>query len=311
MNRRRGVVAAHSLDHVAFDVPDLAEAKRFYEAFGLETTEKNGILEVRAKGDPRPWVYLHDGQGKPKKLRYVSFGIFEDELPAFRERITKQGLDAVAPLAKREHESIWVKDPHGIVVEIGPGPKRTPDVAHVPETSKRLDRGAPLRAQTGRVHPKRLSHILTFTPDIQASVKFYSEVVGLRLTDEAGAVAFMHAPHGSDHHVFAFAMSDAAGLHHLSWIVDSLQEIGIGAMQMAEAGWDKGWGVGRHVLGSNYFHYVRDPWGSYSEYAHDIDYVPVETDWPTSSHKPEDGFYLWGPPPPPDFVTNFESTRKG
>lgn len=311
MNRHRGVVAAHSLDHVAFDVPDLAEAKRFYEAFGLETTEKSGVLEVRAKGDPRPWVYLYDSKGKPKSLRYVSFGVFEDELPAFRERVKALGTPTVPPLTDRNPGSIWVKDPHGIVVELATGPKRTTDEAPPPAALTREQRGAPLRAQTTRVHPRRLSHILTFTPNLQDSIKFYSDVVGLRLSDEAGAVAFMHAPHGSDHHIFAFAMSDAAGLHHLSWIVDSLQEIGIGAMQMAEAGYDKGWGLGRHVLGSNYFHYVRDPWGSYSEYAHDIDYVPMGLDWPTSSHKPEDGFYLWGPPPPPDFVTNFESQKKG
>ena len=35
------------------------------------------------------------------------------------------------------------------------------------------------------------------------------------------------------------------------------------------------------VLGSNYFHYVRDPWGSFAEYSCDIDYIPKE-----QSHSP-------------------------
>ena len=77
-------------------------------------------------------------------------------------------------------------------------------------------------------------------------------------------------------------------------------------MRMHDKGWQKGWGLGRHVLGSNYFQYVRDPWGSYSEYSFDIDYVPVDADWPTTAHSPENGFYLWGPPPPADFTTNYE-----
>ena len=77
-------------------------------------------------------------------------------------------------------------------------------------------------------------------------------------------------------------------------------------MQMAEAGFRRGWGLGRHVLGSNYFHYVRDPWGSFAEYSADIDYVPARQVWDAKDHPPENSFYLWGPTPPDDFVANTE-----
>ena len=87
----------------------------------------------------------------------------------------------------------------------------------------------------------------------------------------------MHGIHGSDHHMIAFVKSDGPGLHHLSWDVGSINDIGVGASHMAEKGFAYGWGLGRHVLGSNYFHYVRDPWGSYAEYSCDIDYIPVDT----------------------------------
>jgi len=102
--------------------------------------------------------------------------------------------------------------------------------------------------------------------------------------DRSGdGVAFMHGIHGSDHHMIMFAKSNGPGLHHLSW------------------------GVGRHVLGSNYFHYVRDPWGSWCEYSSDIDYVPVDHDWAADDHPGEDSFYVWGPTPPGDFITNHEA----
>ena len=78
-------------------------------------------------------------------------------------------------------------------------------------------------------------------------------------------------------------------------------------MTMADKGYTKGWGFGRHVLGSNYFHYVQDPWGSFCEYSCDIDYVPSTMDWEGADHGPEDGFYLWGPNLPPDFVHNYEA----
>jgi hypothetical protein len=61
------------------------------------------------------------------------------------------------------------------------------------------------------------------------------------------------------------------------------------------------------VLGSNYFHYVRDPWGSFSEYSCDIDYIPSEQRWPSADHKPEDSFYLWGPEVPREFTLNCEA----
>ena len=78
-------------------------------------------------------------------------------------------------------------------------------------------------------------------------------------------------------------------------------------MQMADKGFTQGWGLGRHVLGSNYFHYVRDPWGSYCEYSSDIDYIPVTCDWDPGDHPAEDSLYLWGPQVPKDFVTNYEA----
>ena len=89
-------------------------------------------------------------------------------------------------------------------------------------------------------------------------------MLGLRLSDRSGdLIAFMHGIHGSDHHMIAFVKSDGPGLHHLSWDVGSINDIGVGASHMAEKGFAYGWGLGRHVLGSNYFHYIRDPWGSY------------------------------------------------
>jgi len=104
----------------------------------------------------------------------------------------------------------------------------------------------------------------------------------------------------------AFAKSEAPGHHHFSWDVDSISSIGLGATQMLEKGYDRGWGLGRHVLGSNYFHYVRDPWGSYSEYSADIDYVPSNCDWDAQDHDAGDSIYVWGPNMPSDFIQNFE-----
>ena len=77
-------------------------------------------------------------------------------------------------------------------------------------------------------------------------------------------------------------------------------------MRMQAAGFNEGWGVGRHVLGSNYFYYAQDPWGSWCEFSAAIDYIPAELDWQALDHPPEDSFYLWGPEIKPIFFANSE-----
>ncbi len=147
-----------------------------------------------------------------------------------------------------------------------------------------------------------------FTRDVSKAIDFYTRVLGMRLSDRSGdGIAFLHGVHGSDHHMVAFAKSNAPGFHHLSWDVGSVDEIGVGAMHMLGKGHSRGWGLGRHVLGSNYFHYIRDPWGSYCEYSAGIDYVPAAIDWAAADNDPADSFYVWGPNPPEDFVHNYEA----
>jgi catechol 2,3-dioxygenase-like lactoylglutathione lyase family enzyme len=170
---------------------------------------------------------------------------------------------------------------------------------------------APSRSRAGTVRPRRLSHILLFSSDVPRSVRFYSDTLGLRLSDHSGEIiAFLHGAHASDHHLIAFAKSDGPGLHHSSWDVATFDEVGLGMQQMIDRGHAHGWGVGRHVLGSNYFRYIRDPWGSFAEYSYDIDFIPATIDWQAKDHPPEDSFYVWGPPVPDDFIINHETARR-
>lgn len=149
-----------------------------------------------------------------------------------------------------------------------------------------------------------------FTPDVLKMVDFYENALGLKLSDRAqDLIAFMHARYGSDHHMLPVAKSEGKGWHHSAWDVEGLEEVGRGAEQMGAAGWSKGWGTGRHVLGSNYFHYIQDPWGSFVEYSADIDYVPAGHVWAGDNWQPEDSLYLWGPPVPEIFLANTETPQ--
>ena len=311
MSRRAGVCAAHSVNQFVFSVPDLAEAERFYAAFGLDVRAHNEQLDLYTFNHPHRWATVVQAPG-PKRLQFVSYGVFAEDVQSMQLRAREAGLtcDPHALHSVAAPEGFWLRDPDGVATQIVVASKVSPSVKTTPSPINVAPRGkgaAPSRSMAPVIRPRYLSHVLRYSPDVPRMTRFCEEVLGLRLSDRSGdGIAFIHTPHGSDHHLVAFAKSHAPGLHHSSWDVASIDEVGQGAEQMREAGWGQGWGVGRHVLGSNHFHYVRDPWGSYAEYSSGIDFVPPDLDWPAADHPPADSFYVWGPPPPEDFVTNYE-----
>ena len=304
-----GFIAAHSVEHLLFTVPDLEPALAFYRAFGLDVRHSDNRADLYTLGHSHCWMTaVADGQ--PKALQFISFGIYADDEPAFRQRINALGISC-EPHPMGKPDGIWLRGPDGITLHLIVADKVSPNIKTPLKAplAARGDASAPMRSQSTQVRPRWLSHVLVFTPDVSRLVNFCQAVLGLRLSDRSGdLVAFMHTPHGSDHHLFACVKSDAPGLHHTSWDVGSLDDVGAGSEQMRQAGFTEGWGVGRHVLGSNYFYYARDPWGSFAEYSFDIDFVPAASEWTAGDYPPEDSFYLWGPAVPEWFVRNSEAT---
>ncbi len=301
-------LGVHSLDQFVLAVPDASVAQDFYASFGLDVQAKGNTLEIMTFGHEHRWGSVVEG-AKNKALHHLSFGCYADDIARLKARIEGNGVTLIDPPPGFESNGFWFRNHEGLLIEVKVAPKVSPDrkaesqwVSVGPGVA-----GAGVRAKAPPVRPRRLSHVLTFTRDVPASVEFYERNLGLRLSDKASdLVAFMHGIHGSDHHLLALVKSSAPGFHHCSWDVASVNDIGLGAMRMADKGWTKGWGLGRHVLGSNYFHYVRDPWGSFSEYSCDIDYIPKDERWPAADHRPEDSFYLWGPDVPREFTINYE-----
>ena len=305
--RRPGALGAHSIDHFAIEVPDIAEAKTFYATFGLDVRDEDGGLGLYTQGRPHRWGIVT--RGESKRLRYLSFGIFEDEVEAFNTHLDAVGARRIGAPAGAESNGIWIEGYDGLPLNIRVADKSSPNEKSAFEAVS-AGPGVPgtvLNSVAPKIEPRRLGHFAIYTTDVGEAIAYYETTLGLKLSDRSGPfVAFMHGVHGSDHHMLALVKSDRRGMHHVSWDVGSFQDVGLGYGQMARAGYKQGWGVGRHVLGANYFYYVRDPWGSYSEYSADIDFIPADCEWHAGDHAPEDSMFLWGPMPPEDFVTNFE-----
>lgn len=293
----RGV---HSIDHYALFVPGLPEARHFFSHFGLDVQEAGGQLDVYAE-DGHRWLRLLPGQSK--SLAWISFNCFESDFAELRQQVERSG----AQFETVDGAGFWFRDPDGNLLQVKVGEKTMPDARPPAMLLLRGLRGVGSRDTVAQVRPGRLSHVLLFTPDVSRAVAFYEDALGLKLSDRSqDIIAFAHARHGCDHHLVAFAKSGAKGFHHAAWEVGSVDDVGNGAEQMAAAGYVEGWGTGRHCLGSNYFHYVRDPWGSFNEYSTEMDFIEAGTEWPAGDFPAESSLYLWGPRVPDYFILNTE-----
>jgi catechol 2,3-dioxygenase-like lactoylglutathione lyase family enzyme len=310
--RRSGAPAVHSLHRFAFSVPDLDVAAAFYSAFGLDVRRINGRLDLHTHGHPHRWGSIYRG-GESKRLEYLSFAAYAEDYDPLLAQMQRAGIALAAPHRFADEPGVWLTDPDGTPIQLVVAAKSSPTAKdiHRPAAGPPGSGAAPSRSSLGPVRPRRMSHCLLFSSDVLRSVRFYTQAFGLRLSDCSGdIIAFLHGAHASDHHMVAFAKSAGPGFHHSSWDVASVDEVGLGMEQMTAAGHADGWGVGRHVLGSNYFRYVRDPWGSFAEYSADIDFIPADVEWKAGDHPLEDSFYVWGPPVPDYFIVNHEIAKR-
>jgi catechol 2,3-dioxygenase-like lactoylglutathione lyase family enzyme len=300
-------MAISALLHYALEVPDQTVGERFYRNFGLVDEGGSNAVRLRPAGIKRDSVLLYGGPRK--RLHHVAFGAPGDDFEATREALQRAGVREVDPPAGAPEGGLWVRDPDGNAINV------RPEAADVPPADPPLTLNAPGHvtrvARRGypdgmEARPRRLGHVLLFTPDVDRQIDFYTRVLGMRLSDRSRSiVAFLRCT--ADHHNLAFLTSPAPGFHHGSFEVGSVDEIAMGAKRMSEAGCEPGWGLGRHVIGSNFFYYVRDPWGSFAEYFHDIDHIPAECAWEPRDFPEEDALYRWGPPVPDDFGRNREA----
>jgi catechol 2,3-dioxygenase-like lactoylglutathione lyase family enzyme len=301
-------MAVQSLLSYALTVPDLEAGRRFYTTFGLLPDEREHALAFRCEGREQDQVFLVEG--RRKRLNHLRFGTDERGLADVRAKMKDRGLAEIDAPHNAFGGGLWLRDPNGNAINIRleqPKPWRPgkPVSMNVPGHYDRRGRGCPPGQQ---VRPHRLGHVLLHTPDLDGTIAFYTSVLGMRLSDRVpGIIAFMHVAAGGDHHVVALLRDQRPGFHHASFEVGSVDEIGLGAQTVLGSGYKNGWGFGRHVIGSNYFHYLRDPWNSLAEYFCDIDQIPGDGSWKPEDQVAADALYRWGPPVPEDFGRNYEA----
>lgn len=137
-------------------------------------------------------------------------------------------------------------------------------------------------------------HVLLFSPDVSRSVNFVVEALGMGLADRSqDVIAFCCARRNSDHHLMAFAKSPGIGFHHASFQVADPDQVGRAGRALVDKTRKGDWGFGRHTIGSNFFHYVQDPWGSWLEYYSDMDFIDDYALWSPTNYELVDSLASW------------------
>ncbi|NMI00007.1 VOC family protein [Pseudonocardia acidicola] len=292
----------HRLSSVVIGVPDVVETARYYTDFGLTPTgggdgsagfaTVDGGEQLRLVESPlRRLVEITIGADDADDLDRVAAGLTGLGLEAHRGPASVTGVEPVSGVRATVRIASRLDQP-----TLPPTPYN--EVGRV----ERVNSRAPGVERSGPVRPRKLGHVVMGTTDLATTERFFLEGIGLKLSDRiAGAGAFMRC--STDHHNVLALNAPVSFLHHTSWQVEDIDEIGRGAMAMLEDDPRRHvWGLGRHHAGSNFFWYLKDPAGNFSEYYSDMDSIIDDQLWTPESFEGARGLFSWGPPPPPSFI---------
>ncbi|TYP90481.1 VOC family protein [Blastococcus xanthinilyticus] len=291
-------MALHRLTSITMGVPNVEETAAYYTDFGLTPVgdgwfaTRDGGRQLRIVATPtRRLVELHVGADDA------------DDIARVASNLRRMGIGAVAgPAAVTATEKAT-----GVraTVEIAPRVEQNAVAATAyngPGRYERTGARAPGVLRTDRVQPRKLGHVVVGSTDVAVTQAFFTEGLGFKLSDVIkGEGAFMRC--SVDHHNLLVLRAPVTFLHHSSWQVDDVDEVGRGAMAMLEDDPDRHvWGLGRHHAGSNFFWYLKDPAGNFSEYYSDMDCIVDDQLWTPEILEGAKGLFNWGPPPPASFL---------
>ncbi|MEV4516319.1 VOC family protein [Dactylosporangium sp. NPDC049525] len=293
-----GTVTLHRLSSITLGVPRLAETMDYYREFGLRD-DGDGWFASREGGrqlklSPAPFrrlVEMRIGVDDHDDLDRAEAGLRRLGLTSVRgdgsltatERVT--GVRAVLQVEPHLDQPVCAATPYN-----GPGRYERPGSR------------APGVLRMGPVKPRKLGHVVLGSTEHETTLAFFRDGLGFKASDYVkDAAAFLRC--STDHHNVLIMKSPVVFPHHSSWQVDDIDEIGRGATAMLEGRPERHvWGLGRHHAGSNFFWYLRDPAGTFSEYYSDMDYIPDAQLWHPETFEGARGLFNWGPPPPPSFL---------
>jgi catechol 2,3-dioxygenase-like lactoylglutathione lyase family enzyme len=232
------------IDHVCLRVADLDEAAARWSL-------QLGLME-RPRADGRAFLACND---EPYCVELAAGDEPGHDHTAFELHSTCSPDDARAHLDvlgiefEEREGSIWLADPDGRAIQLLPHRESATEVDRWPQHAR----------PSSTVHlggPRRLGHVNCLTGDIHANAAFYTDGLGMRLSDWLGtAGVWFHID--SEHHVMALVDVGYAHFHHLAFDVVDIGQMRAALDHLGRHGRWLAWGPTRHGVGGNIASYVR------------------------------------------------------
>jgi catechol 2,3-dioxygenase-like lactoylglutathione lyase family enzyme len=310
------VVRVTDLAYARLQSPSLDEAEEFLTAFGLVRTERTSDTLYMRGTDSTPFIHVtHLG---PSRYVGLAFSVAtEDGLGKLARTPGAGGVEHVDEPGGGKR--VTLTDPLGYRIEVVCGAQALePLPVSLQSSNTGVDKlrraGELFRLEPGPSRVKRIAHAVLMTRGAAEKVRWYREMLGLLPSDEVyvGAkdnivASFNRCDRGDayvDHHTLLCFESPNVGLNHLSFEVQSVDDLMVGHDHLLQAGkYRHVWGIGRHLLGSQIFDYWEDPWRRVHEHWTDSDVLNARAE--PGLHPIEIGLSAqWGTAPPEDFVNH-------
>jgi len=297
-------MSLHGLTSITLGVPDVEAVAGYYEEFGLvpRQVDQDGRRRVLATADGGDQLTIVPAPRR--RLLEIAIGADDqDDIGRVEGNLAGLGVEF-----RRDAERLQVQDPDSaLTITVAVAPRIVQVAAkqepyNGPGRPDRANRRAPAIERETKVQPRRLGHVVVGSLDQEASQRFFTKGLGFKISDHVpGLASFMRC--STDHHNLLVQQAPLNFLHHTAWEVDDVDEVGRGATAMLDDHPERHvWGLGRHHIGSNFFWYLKDPAGNFSEYYSDLDCIVEDALWKPSVVEGARGIYNWGPPIPPSFI---------
>lgn len=146
-----------------------------------------------------------------------------------------------------------------------------------------------MNTERKKIRPRKLGHLVLAVRDIHKSVDFYTNILGLEVSDWiSDQMVFLRS--GVDHHDLALTQipknsSDLndlpkysrPGLEHFSYLVDDLQEMERAVRILKDHNIEIVRGIGKHGPGENCFLVFKDPDGNNVEIYCEMEQIPLDS----------------------------------
>jgi catechol-2,3-dioxygenase len=293
------MLALRRIDHVCLRVADLQEAvPRWCIQFGFTESEReDGRAFLRCGYEPYSLELVQDeSPGFDHHGWELARGLTLEEAAAHLERSS-------VSFEARE-DALHFEDPEGNGVELVP---------YRPADDPRPDVGR-FTSELPGFRPRKLGHTNFLTAELEEQTAFYTEVLGMRVTDRlVGAGIWLHV--NADHHALAFVDKGFAHIHHFALELVDWGELRVAFDHLAQHGRWLAWGPLRHGLGRNLSGYVRVPEEDcFVEVFCDVEQLEPDhepREWPDDTHSSN----VWGILPPRSYfrfdAEAIESERQG